>query len=378
VLGEELLAQLRDVFLLRMGVTPAHLPAAEVAKVQVWADQLGDRATTRALEALGEALLEMRQAPDPRIPLEVALVKLTRTDGDTSLDGLVARIAKLEAALAAGIPAAPAPGPAAAAPAPAAAAPAPAAAPTPAPPSRPTSAPPAASAPAAASARGEGPAALARAKLAEQRAASSNRPGARPAPTPAPAPPAPAPAPPAPPAASPPAAAPATPAPSPSAPAPEVVAPTPIRDVAAPTSAPAPTGDLDALWSDRVLPALSGLTKAMYQSARLVGLDGGSATVGVDNDHHRDNCERKRPDVERALSEVVGRPLTVRFEVGGLPATSGDAGRPGAAPAPVSDDPEEHLAGADVHDLDDAPDAPTGGLSALTEAFPGAEIIEEA
>jgi DNA polymerase-3 subunit gamma/tau len=388
VLGEELLAQLRDVFLLRMGVTPAHLPPAEVAKVQVWADQLGDRATTRALEALGEALLEMRQAPDPRIPLEVALVKLTRTDGDTSLDGLVARIAKLEAALAAGIPAAPAPAaPASAPPAPAASAPAAAATPTPAPPSRPPSAPSAASAPAAASARGEGPAALARAKLAEQRAASSNRPGARPAPAPAPAPPAPAasapaPAPaPAPPADPPPAAAPA-PAPAPSAVAPdaEVVAATATRDVAAPTAAPAPapTGDLDALWSDRVLPALSGLTKAMYQSARLVGLDGGTATVGVDNDHHRDNCERKRPDVERALSEVVGRPLTVRFEVGGLPATSGDAARPGAAPAPVSDDPEEHLAGADVHDLDDAPDAPTGGLSALTEAFPGAEIIEEA
>jgi hypothetical protein len=43
----------------------------------------------------------------------------------------------------------------------------------------------------------------------------------------------------------------------------------------------------------------------------------------------------------------------------------------------VSDDPDEHLAGHDVHDLPDAPDAPTGGLAALTEAFPGAELIEE-
>lgn len=45
--------------------------------------------------------------------------------------------------------------------------------------------------------------------------------------------------------------------------------------------------------------------------------------------------------------------------------------------APVTDDPDEHLAGADVHDLDDAPGAPTGGLAALTEAFPGAELLEE-
>ncbi|MCU1368992.1 MAG: dnaX, partial [Ilumatobacteraceae bacterium] len=122
VLGEALLSRLRDVFLQRMGAPLDHLPPAEQERVQVWADQLGDRATTRALEAVGDALLEMRQAPDPRIPLEVALVKLSRVDGDTSVDALAARVAKLEAALAAGVPSA-APGPAPAA-APAAPAPA--------------------------------------------------------------------------------------------------------------------------------------------------------------------------------------------------------------------------------------------------------------
>jgi hypothetical protein len=131
------------------------------------------------------------------------------------------------------------------------------------------------------------------------------------------------------------------------------------------------------LWSEQVLPALSGLTKAMYQSVRLLAIEGGSATIGVDNDHHRDNCDRKRADVERALADAVGRPITVRFDVSGLPATTPSAGGAPAA-APVSDDPEEHLAGTDVHDLDDAPDAPMGGLTALTEAFPGAEIVEEA
>ncbi|MCB1040795.1 MAG: hypothetical protein KDA94_14875, partial [Acidimicrobiales bacterium] len=99
-LGEGLIDRLRDVFLLRMGAPVGHLPPGELERVQAWADQLGDRATTRALEAVGEALIEIRQAPDPRIPLEVALVKITRTDTDTSLDGLLARVAKLEAALA--------------------------------------------------------------------------------------------------------------------------------------------------------------------------------------------------------------------------------------------------------------------------------------
>jgi hypothetical protein len=150
-----------------------------------------------------------------------------------------------------------------------------------------------------------------------------------------------------------------------------------------PDAASAPA--LGELWASQVLPSLSGLTKAMYQSAELVGVEGGTATIRVDNAHHQQNCERKRPDVERALADALGRAVTVRFEVGGevsssslgSTATGGPAGAR-RAPAEVSDDPDEHLAGHDVHDLDDAPDAPTGGLAALTEAFPGAELIEDA
>ncbi|MCU1498212.1 MAG: dnaX, partial [Acidimicrobiales bacterium] len=109
LLGENVLGRLRDVFLLRMGGATDHLAPGDIDRVRAWAEQLGDRATTRALEAVGDALQEMRQAPDPRIPLEVALVKVTRPDTDASIDGLVARIARLEEALAAG--GAPAAGP---------------------------------------------------------------------------------------------------------------------------------------------------------------------------------------------------------------------------------------------------------------------------
>ncbi|HEU5151848.1 MAG TPA: DNA polymerase III subunit gamma/tau, partial [Iamia sp.] len=141
VLGEALLAHLRDVFLLRMGGPLGHLSETARARVEGWAGRVTDRAVTRALEEVGEALLAMRQAPDPRIPLEVALVRITRAapaaaggEGTTGLDELVARIERLEAGLAglaAGAPpsaVAPPPG----APAPAAVAP-PTGAPTPAP-----------------------------------------------------------------------------------------------------------------------------------------------------------------------------------------------------------------------------------------------------
>jgi len=129
-----------------------------------------------------------------------------------------------------------------------------------------------------------------------------------------------------------------------------------------------------------VIPKLAGLAKGVYQSADLVSLEGGSAVVRVDNDHHQQGCERKRPDVERVLSEIAGQPVTITFQVadGGSGRSAGSGGPTGRSSAPpVTDDPDEHLAGADVHDLDDAPDAPTGGLAALTEAFPGAELLEE-
>lgn len=129
-----------------------------------------------------------------------------------------------------------------------------------------------------------------------------------------------------------------------------------------------------------MIPKLAGLAKGVYQSADLVSFADGAAVVRVDNDHHQQGCERKRPDVERVLSEIAGRPVTITFQVGEGTASprSGSSGAPSRpASAPITDDPDEHLAGTDVHDLDDAPDAPAGGLAALTEAFPGAELLEE-
>ncbi|HEY4417959.1 MAG TPA: DNA polymerase III subunit gamma/tau, partial [Pseudonocardia sp.] len=102
VLGEELLGRMRDIFLVRMRAGVAHLPEAEVTRVEGWAERLGDRATTRVLEVIGDALIDMRQAPDPRVPLEVALVRLTRPTTDASVESLLARVERLEQALASG------------------------------------------------------------------------------------------------------------------------------------------------------------------------------------------------------------------------------------------------------------------------------------
>jgi hypothetical protein len=141
---------------------------------------------------------------------------------------------------------------------------------------------------------------------------------------------------------------------------------------------------LEGLWNDEILANLGGLAKAMYAAGRFTSLEGGVAVFALPNEVHRQKCEQKRGEVEQAVGARLGAPVTLRLVVdddpsagtAALPAAGGSGGGRSAAPA-VSDDPEEHLAGADVHDLDDAPDAPAGGIAALTEAFPGSELIDE-
>ncbi|MFN0092279.1 MAG: DNA polymerase III subunit gamma/tau, partial [Acidimicrobiales bacterium] len=105
-MAEALIARLRDAFLCSMGAAPAQLTAEARARSAEEARALGAPALTRGLEELGEALVEMRQAPDPRIPLEVALVRLTRADLDRSVGALIERIERLERQLAGTPPAA--------------------------------------------------------------------------------------------------------------------------------------------------------------------------------------------------------------------------------------------------------------------------------
>jgi DNA polymerase-3 subunit gamma/tau len=97
--GEQVLDDLRNAFLAAMRVDLAHLTERDAALATERADRLRAPAITRALELLGTALVDMRQAPDPRIPLEVALIRITRPDSDLSPDALLVRIERLEHAL---------------------------------------------------------------------------------------------------------------------------------------------------------------------------------------------------------------------------------------------------------------------------------------
>ena len=326
-LGEVLIGALRDAFLAVMGAPDRHLPPSDLAEAEALGAALGAAGLTRALEVLGEALVDLGRKPDPRIVLEVALVRLCRPDADRSIDAVIERLDRLERGQAAAPAAAVASAPAAAAPVP--------------------------TGPAPTGTRS--PADEAREELAKAKAAAPARARVTKASAPR-----------------------ATPS---AAPAPAATAPAPAADgpPAAESTGGAgiPTRDeLTLAWGDQLLDTLPRGTKAIFSTGRFVESTSDSAVFALANTPTRDHCEKKRPDVEKALAAHFGRPvplvLVTDTDVGG-PAPAPAAGPPAAAPRSPVDEADEV---GDVHALEDAPSGGSGA-ERLAEAFPGAELIEE-
>ena len=93
---EDIVRSMRDSFLAVLAPELVQLPAARVSQIADRARSLGNRTIVRVMEVLGQTLVEMRHAPDARLLLEVAMVKLTSADMDDSSAALTARIAALE------------------------------------------------------------------------------------------------------------------------------------------------------------------------------------------------------------------------------------------------------------------------------------------
>lgn len=110
-LTRDLIAHIRDVYTAAIAGpraelfdgTPEEVAAlVEEARLFEGADRL-----SRALTVLDDAALEMRNATDPRLVLEIACTRLARPESDLTLEALAERIARLEAQIASGVPSAP-------------------------------------------------------------------------------------------------------------------------------------------------------------------------------------------------------------------------------------------------------------------------------
>lgn len=402
-LGEDLIGRLRDVFLSTMKADLARIPDHEHAKVRVQAEKLGPRGATRALETLGDAFVGIQDAPDPRITLEIAIVRITRPESDVSLAALLERIERLERPehpahhletdgtilQPANQPVDSGAGPRKGKPADHESQVQPlevdhgsdagTSGERPAGPGASAGRKTEANKPASNKPASSRPADLARQSLTEsrdQRTASSKRSTPKPssAAKPGKAPP------------KRPGSAGGTgpvgrsPARSstargssgkgsPSGPSEQDDAPSSAATVAEdPDARSLPTRDeLTLAWGDTILANLKSKAKARFGSGRWVGVDS-AAVYAVPNAPHRDRCEDCRADVEEALAAHFGRRVPVRLVV------EDDQTNPGAAPSDAAPVPDEN--DIDMSELTDAPDAQVTSVERITDLFPGAELVE--
>ena len=97
--GSDLVEHLREAFLANQAPSLVLRPAADIAGLAEEASQLGLPLLVRSMETIGLALVDMRDSVDPRVTLEVALVRLASPAADTSPGALLERIERLERAL---------------------------------------------------------------------------------------------------------------------------------------------------------------------------------------------------------------------------------------------------------------------------------------
>ncbi len=337
-LAVELLEHLRQGFLATLAPALVCLPEAGRTRAADQARRLGRPGLVRAMEVLGQAQVDMREALDARIGLEVALVRLTSPEADVSPAALLERVERLERRLAELEAAQPGQaGPASA---------------TSSRHTVPPRPPDGAAAPSGAARAALGALRHPRAQAAPDASTVGKTSPARAGP------------------------AGGQPAGDPAASTSMAQGQGPAQVDGAQGRRPPSRDDLVKAWGDHVLAGLKGRARALYRAGRFVSADGATAVFALPDEMHRSYCEVCREEVEAALGTHFGLPLALRLVVEGdeghSPGAGGALDQEAAGPgqeAPVVS-PAEHRPGTS--------DGPAGLVSVqdrLLRAFPGAEEL---
>ena len=95
----DLIEHLRQIMLAQqLGDVPEAAASSEESRerLKAQANQLGEATVLRLIDLLAVAVDDMRQGGDPRLPLELALVKVTRPASDLSRESIAFRLERLE------------------------------------------------------------------------------------------------------------------------------------------------------------------------------------------------------------------------------------------------------------------------------------------
>ena len=339
IIGEALLDRLRNAFLSKMGADLSHLTDAQQESARATAAQIPPAGLTRALEVLGTALVDMRQAPDPRVDLEVALGRLTRRDLDTDTSALLERVERLERH-----------GPPPSTPSTGSTDPAPDS-----PDSSPSSSP----------SSGHERARAAIAQLQAKQTVDTEPPPSASIPQDSDSDAAPA---------------------GDRAPRPTLGAVRAGKAPATSTSSPEAAGaatdtdNVDAslpsreemvmAWADAILGNLPNRVRHRFQTGRFIANDPRSVVFALSDQIHLDRCEEVREAVDDALREHFGRPVPLRLAID----DDSTAPPPDIQPAPAPPAQDE-VEAVDPDELIDEETATKEAISNLMAAFPDSELV---
>jgi DNA polymerase-3 subunit gamma/tau len=325
-LAQRATRKLRDIFLAGAGVNSSQATLEELPQLAEKAAQMGRATNVRALELLGDALIGMRQAPDPRLVLDLAVVRLFAEFPEERPPSEPPQSAPSEPPQSA--PSEPPQS-------------APSEPPQSAPSEPPQSAPPR-------SQRTGKPAAAARAALAATPEVVPLETVVVKADAPPPPPPS----------------------------SPNIEKDTslkPSNDETAlgqqePTlkSIQLSATEISELWQQRALPALSARARARFQAAKLVEVREHTVRFELPNETHRERCEQLKGDVEESLSTLTGANVQVELVV------SSDTQVDGVE-KPV-ELPEEVV---DPADFETTNDSGPSSVERVLEAFPGAVASDD-
>ena len=329
-LGAELLAQLRFAFLATMAPDLVPLPDEARLRAAEQAARLGTPGVVRAMEAIGRALADMREALDPRVFLEVALIGVAHGDRAAASAAAPSAVGSSPTASAAAHP-------------------------------------------------GAQPELLARLEQLEKRVAELE---ASPSPTRQ-----------APDAGrggrqalgavrassvGPGSAGTASP-PSTAPPKTKPAAATKDESAGGASASEAASGpfpsrdDVVKAWGDGLLQSLKGRARALYRTGRFAEVENGQITFAVPNEPHRNYSEECKREVEDALQAHFGVRMAIRLVVEPDPLAPGGSSPASGGAVGASDlsDPGDHI---DLADTSAAP--PSRPEDRLLQAFPGAEEID--
>jgi DNA polymerase-3 subunit gamma/tau len=322
-LATELVDDFRQAFLAALAPELCAISGPERSVFSELAEAMGLARVVRTMEILGLALIDMRDAPDAQVVLEIATVRAARADLDQGTAALAERVSALERAAAAAVHTIPQP------------AHFEVIHPEPATATKPAEV-----------ARRPSVGAVQRSRTEQNMPTASSESTDSPE---------------------------ALPEVSTHSPQPE------------PTANGRMTVDRDSVtqaWGDGVLHNLSARAKALYSAGRFVAVDEEGAQFALPNAAHRDRCRELAPQVEAALSARFETPIRLVLVVEGgqdgpsvsatvTPPVGGNSSATHAEVELEDEDPEEFQSVPTVEDHQSA------AVDRLLQAFPGASEIDE-